>query len=283
MRNYYCPGFVRGEKIYQKLLDLKNRCPEIFQENSNIKFIFDSFPGAIWNGGSYIPGSADIGYVCYLFDLYKHLDIPLQLTFTNPVLEQTDCYDRYCNQILSMGVDYNVEILISSPVLEQHIRTYYSNYKLNRSILMTEFDEKSNEFYENLLNKYERCVLPRRFSYDLEFLNSLSDTVKSHTEILCNETCPMNCPFIYSHYEAHGYKTLHLLGDCECKNLENKLFPNSMQYVITSNNLEQYENIGFSEFKLSGRLDEKAIVFSIVPYFIRQEYQLDVCHMLLLN
>lgn len=72
-------------------------------------------------------------------------------------------------------------------------------------------------------------VLPRRVLKDFDFLNSIPIEKRNKFKILCNDPCPINCPFLYEHYKNYGKVSLfEESGNAsllECKTLKNTIFP----------------------------------------------------------
>ena len=101
--NFNCPGFFTGFPIYQAILDLQKNIPEVFHDNIYIESIFDAFPNMIWNGGTVVQGvQPSLKEIEKVIQFYYDNRVEIALTMTNPRLEETDVYDRYCNRILSL-------------------------------------------------------------------------------------------------------------------------------------------------------------------------------------
>lgn len=284
MLKFHCPDFYRGFNIYQKILKLKIIAPECFNENVEIASIFGFFPGGLWNGGSHDmrPHYQDIREIEAMADFYQSVNIPLKLTATNSKLIPTDCYDRYCNKILSILDNRNNEILVNSLFLEQYIREKYPNYKIVKSITATKEDQDINE----ILSKYDSMVLPRRHNLNFELLSQIPVENRSRIEILCNETCPSNCPRLYSHYDVHSEITTFdkniATPDIYCTTKKRLFAGVNNPEIITLEDLKnKYEPMGYNSIKISGRGDEFTVAINLLPYLFKQEYQLEVLKILL--
>ena len=281
MINYYCGGFYDAEDIYEKFFQLKEKSPYIFYNNVKLSKIFGSFPNMVWNGGGYNFGEMPLIEEIEQTSInYYYKDIPLLLTCTNPALEKTDIYDRYCNTILSILDNGKNEIMVSSPYLEEYIRKNYPNYKINKSIIASEFDYDLNE----ALNDYNTVVLPRRYAKDFNYLsNSIALENRHRVEILCNDPCPINCPYLYSHYKEFGkvqmYQKSINCSEANCKMPFRKQYPweRDKSQIITYNEIvEKYLPLGYTEFKISGRNNINHVIYNLVNYFIKPEYQAQV-------
>ena len=289
MINYYCPGFVEAQPIYNVLLSLYKQAPQCFYENVKIKKIFGNFPNMIWNGGTvwFGPTLARQEVIEY-FNWYAYQDVTLQLICTNPVLEEQDVHDRYCNMVLDIASQFSfVEILVSSPLLESHIRSKYPHMKVTKSIVgttsMVGTAQDTIEDYMRLLEQYDAIVLPKKYGKDLEALKTIPQELRSRIEILATDPCPNNCPHLYSHYQDYGRTQLGIMPPPAvgyCYGVDNSIpfrhwVNRHCQYNYTQLT-EVLEPLGFTEIKLSGRGNAAHVCFSIIPYLIKPEYLMDV-------
>jgi hypothetical protein len=288
MIHYYCPGFVESQKAYKILFWLRDNASQCFYENVQISKIYGCFPNMIWNGGSYWFGPClSRNQIIDYFEWYSHQNVQLQLTFTNPILEETDLYDRYCNAILEIASNYDfVEVLVSSDILEKYIRSKYPNIKIDKSIIATTRDRESvNDSlkgYLQNLETYNMCVLPRKHGKNFDFLNQIPEDKRNRFEILATDPCPINCPRLYTHYEDMAKAQLWIPGGVEhshCTTIHPDNPFKQWQYRnqrISYEELHKYEELGFTEIKLSGRTDMIQMIITVVPYLIKPEYQQDV-------
>lgn len=99
--------------------------------------------------------------------LNNEFKIPICLTFSNPMItSRKDCEDKLSNRLAEMcEKEYN-QIMVSSPLLEEHLRVNYPKYKINRSII------KGNEL-SLAFTKYNKIVIPQRLNFDFNFLASI--------------------------------------------------------------------------------------------------------------
>lgn len=296
MANFYCPGFYENAIIYRELEHYKRNYPYCFYDNVQITHVYGCFPSCIWNGGScWIDTPVPRSVMRDVFYWWKdNTDITIQITFTNPVLEDTDVYDRYSNAILEEAVSIlgedRLEILVSSPILEQYIRNKYANIPITKSIIgMTgmENDCKEIEDYVSQLNIYPKIVVPRKKVNDKEFILNFPNELKNKVELLCTDPCDINCPRLYSHYIDMSRKQLweNVVDDStNCTAFatdEDRAFKYSkyLIYQITPMEIAAYETLGWTEFKISGRLTSAIAPLQVVPYLIKPEYVKDVLSM----
>ena len=294
MINYYCPGFAEAQPVYRLLLKLQKEYPEAFYPNVRISRIYGIFPNMIWNGGStWNSNQLNPDQIIDIFNWYsKETDVTLQLNFTNPLLQEVDLYDRYCNTVLEIASHYDfIEILVSSPILEKYIREKYPNIKIDKSIIATTKNVMRNEndnfdYYMQDSEQYNKYVLPRKYVADLNFLNNIPKEKRDKFELLVNDPCPLNCPYLYDHYEGLAKDQLYLSKEeAGCKLPFSKQPLRFYTYRDSQYTYEQvceiFEPLGFTEIKLSGRADMINVILSIVPYLIIPECHRDVYSLLL--
>jgi hypothetical protein len=289
-KNFYCPGFYENAIAYKRLFWFKKHYPDCFVDRANITHIYGCFPNCGWNGGSsWIQPPPPRAIMYDVFNWYKEQGIIIQLTFTNPVLKETDVYDRYANCILDiavevLGTDY-LEVLVSSPILEKYIREKYPHINITKSIVGATGEEKTRttvEDYVKLLDEYPRIVIPRKKVNDIDFIQNFPDELKDRVELLCTDACPIDCPRIFQHYTKLGAEQLWedvAYMDVMCTGFsDDNPFHEATyrQYKITPLEVEAYEALGWSEFKLSGRISSCAAPLRLVTYLIKPEFQEDV-------
>lgn len=289
MINYYCPDWYYNQPYYDLLFSLKKLGGQCFYPNVRIDTLFGCFPNCIWNGGGYSFDSGITLNIIYdYFNYYADKNITLQLTFTNPILEETDVYDRYGNTILQAASEYDyIHILVVSEILEKYIREKYPTLKIDKSIIATteklETGQDNLSYYLDCLKKYNKCVLPRKYGKDIDFLKQIPLEDRSRFEILVNDPCPLYCPYIYNHYEEMGKIQLYLSGDlaaCKCKMISDenpyKQWTHRKDQLKYDEICTTLEPLGFTNIKLGGRNSYITGVLQTVPYLIKPEYQTDI-------
>lgn len=277
MINLYCPDFYVGKDIYALLHSLKQQYPEAFYEDVTIKKIFGNGPGSIWNGGgtSFSP-FATREELEEIKNLYEQLQIPLQITFTNPMIEEQHLSDTYSNLIFDIFDNGINEFLVSNSLLENYLRQKHPQCKIARSIVNTPTDL---DWVSLLDTTYNTVVLPRRYTKDFEYLDKIPVDYRNRMELLCNDPCPIDCPRLYSHYELYGKKMLfqpidNSLVPCTNEKLDTMPFRFNIDGLVTIDDIRQlYIPKHFTEFKLSGRGSKTSILTSVIPYLVKPKYQ----------
>lgn len=280
------PEFLQGVDVYGTVMSLMEEHPEIFYDNTEIVSIFGNFPSAIWNGGGInISTVATKTQIQDIFGYYNEvLNLPLRLTFTNPLVDERHLQDTYCNLIAECGNNGQNEILTSSPILEEYLRKEYPKYKYCASIIGTrEVPYKDPE-------KYDLVVMRRRMNNNWEYLEQIPEQHRTKIEFLCCDPCPDNCPRLYTHYRDFARAQLEFDTEnpaCECSMTHLKgEFPNhymtTLETFISREMIDkEYLPRGFNQFKLSGRGSALGPITNIIKYMVKPEYHIDVWQMLL--
>ena len=268
---YYIPDFFWHYNVNVRLLELIQQYPIMFYDDFKIGAVFGNFPNCIWNGGGITLGryvsSEEQKSISATFNAFG---VPLRLTMTNLLVEDSDCLDRYANYIMeNLNNGFN-QVLVASPILEKYIREKYPEYPIVKSILAAE-----HQFYDDS-DKYFMSVLKKHKNDDIEFLQSIQN--KDKIEMLANETCNENCPRAYTHYLDFAQQQLYqeckndLIIDCSYNRDFCFLKAKNSHLTISREQIKEiYEPMGFKHFKLSGRGAHGSIVVDYANYMVKPE------------
>lgn len=281
MLNFHIPDFFLHFNLNISLLKLINDKPYMFYDDFKIGAVFGNFPNCTWNGGSLINGPhLSHKEQTRISNTFNSLGVPLRLTMTNPLIEERDCYDRYANYIMeNLNNGFN-QVLVSSPILEDYIRTEYPDYPIVRSILSTK------DIYYDDSDRYIMSVLRKHKNNDLDLLRKIDN--KDKIELLVNEICEESCPRTYSHYEAYAKKQMYEdnKGELPLKCSYNREFIfkkfRESPLCLTREKIKNiYEPMGFKNFKISGRTKDGSVVIFYAHYFVKPDYKDDFISMML--
>lgn len=276
------PDFTTGFRIYEGLLEFKQNYPKVFRDGVEISSIFGNFNGNIWNGGSTYFGKRQLSCneIDKVVEFYNSRGVSLRLTCTNPMLEQTDIYDRYANAIVKCLHNGINEIVVTSPILEDYLRDKYPNFKFVKSIIGS-YEENIDV---SLDDKYYMSCIKRIRNNNFEYLDKIPFEFRNKVEFLCNDPCPEVCPRLKTHYRQMGKSQLEArysgaIG-CSFYPLRDVL-PNTFKMCLKTsisyeNIVENYLPRGFCNFKLSGRFNLPVIITNILQWLIEPEYCYDV-------
>lgn len=280
MQKFALPGLWSHSKLYMQIVLFLESHPEYLKEGVTIGAVYGNFPYCIWDGGRIFTHMThasleDIDEIRTFFNAHN---IPIRMIFTNPVLEERDLYDRFCNFVCSRCENEMNEIVINSPMLEEYIRTSYPKYSFISST--TKCNNASNSKTEILNDAYKYVCLDYNLNKNKKFLESLSAEEKQRIEFLCNAICPSGCPNRKEHYRLNGlyYLNCGTPYTIRCNIKNDTLHPDTCNYP---NNIspEEIDNYyvpqGFEMFKLEGRtLSDTECLLNIARYMIKPEYQL---------
>ena len=278
---YYIPDFFWHYHVNIRLLELIQEYPFMFYDDFKIGAVFGNFPNCIWNGGGITFGRhVTLEEQKSISDSFNAFGVPLRLTMTNLLVEDTDCQDRYANYIMeNLNNGFN-QVLVASPILEKQIREKYPEYPIVKSILSSE-----HQFYDDSDNYY-MSVMRKHKNNDIEFLKSIKN--KDKIELLINETCEETCPRAYTHYLDFAQQQLYQDGkhdlnlDCSYNRDFHYLKAKKSYLTISREQIKEiYEPMGFKHFKISGRGTHGGIVIDYANYMVKPEYKDDFISMMM--
>lgn len=280
MINYILPGLYEHFRFNKAFLEYLNNHQEQQEINTTIHAVYGNFQFCIWDGGRIFQDykQATLEDIKDIFSFYTDHGIISRLIFTNNQLKSTDYYDRFCNLILTIGQDYNVEIVLADEKLMEYIKTNYPNYKFISSTTkcITNFDTLRQEINNP---NYKMVCLDYNLNKHKELINFTPEE-KEKTEFLCNAICPPGCTNRKNHYRLNSLFSLSggsYYSMCYCPITNNTV---SKQQIESKNNitLQQIKDFyvpnGFSYFKLEGRtLGYIENLCNYINYLIKPEYK----------
>lgn len=273
------PGFCEHYGLYQAINDFLKVYPFAKRDNAEIYCYYGNIPFCSWDGGrifiSYQPKTVE--EIQDMVNYYNNiLQSKVRLVYTNNLLEEEHCYDRYNNLCLNLFHNPTNEIVLNSNILEQYIRTNYPGYSLISST--TKCITNPEEAKEELNKDYLFTCLDYNLNHNWTFLNKLNEEEKKKTEFLVNPICGPGCPQRKEHYRLNSLFSLsygrpYHLKSCEIKN--NAFFPGGNKTIITPDEIyNTYLEKGFQYFKIEGRtLSDIEVLTSFADYLIKPEFQ----------
>lgn len=278
--NFMLPGFYEHYDLYVIILHIIKDHPEFLHEKSNIYCLYGNIPFCTWDGGRIFNSyqSATMEQMQHIQNVYNDIfNIKIRFVFTNGLLTEEDCYDRYNNIALSIFHSDKNEIVVNSPVLENYIIKNYPKYNLISSTTkcITNIEEVKQE-----LNKeqYKLICLDYNLNHNQKLLDNLTEQEKEKVELLVNPICGPGCPHRKEHYRLNSlfsltYGKKYNLRNCTIE--EGIFYPVNWPTVIQPEELyTSYVNKGFKYFKLEGRtLSDLDNLLTFTKYLIKPEYQ----------
>ena len=219
---FHLPGLRYNFPLNMMWVSLMETHPEYFRENIEIGSFFGVFPTALWNGGRLTPtyDQCDAGFVKSVIKAINDKGIPIRYTFTNPLLEEDDCYDPYCNFLMEAANNGMNEVMVFSPILEEYLREKYPNFAYNSSTCkeIKDVDELNKEMEK----PYKYVVLDYNLNNHWELLDGLKH--KEKLEVLINTLCEPGCKRRGEHYKQ--------IARDQRQVLENRKLPKEEQVPI---------------------------------------------------
>ena len=280
MINYIIPGLYEHFNLNKAFIEYLKNNPKEQIEDTKINAVFGNFQFCIWDGGRIFDEykQTTIEEIDKIFSYYTNENIVSRLIFTNNQLKEEDYYDRFCNLILTIGQDYNVEIVVADDNLREYIQNKYPNYQFISSTTkcITNFDLLKKEINDP---NYKMVCLDYNLNHNKKLLN-FSPEEKEKTEFLCNAICPPACPYRKEHYKLNSFFSLTYGIPYNIQNCSIKYNTVEFEQINSSNyiTLEQIQNYyypnGFKYFKLEGRtLSPLEVLCNYANYFIKSEYR----------
>lgn len=294
---FHLPGLRYNFPLNMLWISLLETHPEYFREGVEIASFFGTFPFSMWNGGRLIMNDqCDSAFVNGVVKAINSKGIPIRYTFTNPLVEETDLEDPFCNFCMDAANNGMNEVLVVSPLLEKYLRNKYPNYAYNSSTCK---ELKDIEQLNAELDKdYKYVVLDYNLNGQWDVIDKLHN--KDKIEVLVNAVCEPNCKRRGDHYAYVGrnQKIIKMnqslpkdkqipVEPWYCKYGEHNCVHTIQNYstVITPDEIwEKYVPAGINNFKIEGRT---AYLFSLVEtycfYMIKPEHQGEVRLLMIKN
>ena len=273
---WHLPGFCYYRVLNQIMINLMRDYPEKFFDGYQIGSVYGTFPGAIWNGGRTVFGITSKRDMSVILHMYNSFGVPVRFTWTNSLLEEKHLNDTYCNLIMQLADNGQNQVLVNTPVLEDHIRNKYPNFKRISSTTKRIVDLQALK--EELEKDYYLVVL----DYDMNHNEEVLDFIKPHAnkvEILVNEVCYPNCPKRTEHYIQQSKAQLefdaHTPFPCPNKTTERKFSECMNRPAFISNELiGSYIDKGFVNFKIVGRgMPAEYVKDSYLYFLVKPEHR----------
>ncbi len=207
---FHLPGLRYNYPLNMFWVSLLETHPEFFREGVEIGSFFGCFPTALWNGGRLTPpyDQCDSKFVTSVIKNINDKGIPVRYTFTNPLLNEHDTADPFCNFCMEAANNGMNEVMIFSPILEKYLREKYPNFAYNSSTCkeIKDVDELNAEIEK----PYKYVVLDYNLNNRWDLLDKVEH--KEKLEVLVNTLCEPGCKRRGEHYRqiAKDQKTVLL-------------------------------------------------------------------------
>jgi len=271
--------------------------PEYFREGVEIGSFFGVFPMALWNGGRLTPAydQCDKAFVEGVIKAVNGKGIPVRYTFTNPLLNEHDCEDPYCNYLMQAADNGMNEVMIFSPILEKYLREKYPNFAYNSSTCkeIKDVDEINREMERD----YKYVVLDYNFNNKWDILDKIER--KDKLEVLVNTLCEPGCKRRGEHYRqiAKDQRTMLLnrtlpadkqipIKHWHCDYGEYNCVHTIQDYptfISPEDIWEKYIPAGINNFKIEGRTGNLFSLIDTYCFFMLKPEKAGEARLLLLR
>jgi len=270
---WHLPGLCNFRVINQILLNIMKDYPSKFREGYKIGSVYGTFPGAIWNGGRAVFGTAYKGDIDRVIKIYNSRGVPVRFTWTNTLLEEKHNLDTYCNLIMQLADHKKNQVLVNAPSLEEYIRREYPDFAVISSTTKRLTDPAAIK--EEVEKDYYLVVLDYDLNHNEEVLKEL-EPVADKIEILVNEICAPNCPKRAEHYRAESLSQLEFdqTTEFKCPHQNAKRgFNESMKRpaFISNEEIGSYIDRGYVNFKIVGRGLSPEFLMDSYAYFLAKD------------
>ena len=284
---FHLPGLRFNFPLNMLWVSMLKQYPQYFKENIEIGSFFGCFPFSLWNGGRLIlDDQCDSAYVTNVVKNINAEGIPVRYTFTNPMLEEEDLKDPFCNFCMKAADNGMNEVMVFSPILEEYIRKNFPSYKINSSTCKE--IKNSDDLNAELKKDYQYVVLDYNLNNKWDIIEGLVDPGK--LEVLVNTLCVPACPRRGEHYRYIGQKEKDAVNSrklppekrqhvkdewyCDYGHFNNLYKIKDYPTFITNEMIwNEYMPRGINNFKIEGRT---ANLFSLIEtysyYMLKPEY-----------
>ncbi|MGN0637465.1 MAG: hypothetical protein ACI4J0_03755 [Huintestinicola sp.] len=298
MVKYHIAESEKSVSLNLAVADIFRTRPELFRDDIRIASFFGS-PAVMWNGGRMLLGPYNLNKTKAILDGYNSRGIPYRFTFTNPCLTEESLKDKDCNELLNVADNGINEVIVNSPLLEDHIRKTHPNMKITSSTCkcITDIDELKAE----LAKPYSLVVADFNFNNNFELLEKLTPEERKRCELLINAHCVPGCPRRKEHYQYIGEVMLRVdeirkmtneeraragIEEWECKyRAFNPFSETKTKLEIAPDDVTgKYAEMGFENFKIEGRATNIMILCEqIVQYMAKPEKKDELRYALMIS
>lgn len=273
---WHLPGFYCFRLLTQAIVNMMKDYPKCFRDGYRIGSVYDTFPGAIWNGGRTIFGISTKAYIQSTIKLYNDKGIPVRFTWTNSLLEEKHLQDTYCNLIMRLADNGMNQCLVNSPILEEYLRREYPGFKLLSSTT------KRLLGLDDVLAELEKDYYLVVLDYDLNHNEKVISSIEPYAdkiEILVNEICVPGCAKRKEHYEHQSRMQLEydMSQPFRCPNRNHdRTFEEckKLPAFLSNEEIQEYVDKGFVNFKIAGRgMPQDFLKESYLYFLVKEEHQ----------
>ena len=284
---FILPNFVRLRFIFNELNDIRRELPESF-ESCSVAGVHGSLNELYWHEKSRLSGNTSYTQHGNRFqkeiDFFSKRKYRIFFDFSNPLLNETDCLDRYGNKALINFESEDNTIILSTTALFNYVKENYPQY----NICWKFFNKVTPENVIQQLSQAELVLIPTAMAFDEEFINEIPVDLRERCIFSTNDMCSMECPK-FSEHLIKSSKIACTMTNENCNdfcpifygrmNREGKTtYSNKLTKEKIINELMP---LGYKTFYIdSCQLSPYHFIKETVQMLVKEEYQLDVLNVL---
>ncbi|MCP4665543.1 MAG: hypothetical protein GY849_04175 [Deltaproteobacteria bacterium] len=271
MKRFSVGGFYMKKKELYATLTLLERNPYWLMDDVVIGSVFGSFPNAVWAGGRpHVPGpNPSLREMKNTISYFNGKGMGIRYTFSNSLIQEEHLSDYYCNLLLSLAYNEKNGVIVNAPILEKYVREKYPKLTLIGSITMNKEDI---QILKKKQEKVDLLVPSTRLNRDLDKLKELDP---DKLEIIVNEVCYPDCPYMTEHYKTISLANLNydpLMAKDFCFK-KHKGRENRFELCLDHAHIQRLHNeVGITHFKLSGRSQTTATYINFLSEYLIKRY-----------
>ena len=282
MVNLFLPDFYFNSRMNQAFIELKEKSPEKFYDDCNIKAVYGVFPTSIWNGEVYCAAGAANDNAKETTAWYNDRGVALVNEFTNCNLQPFHVYDNACNIYCKiMENDLNYCNIVSNELFG-YIASMYPKFKFISSSAkqIWELEDLKKELSDV---NYSYVIANPVFNPEKELLNLPN---KDKLILVANSSHKYSCPNDSQRCKYMSQMQLdyglvppdsNKFSCASCGAINDGFYDvmRSRKHFITQEDMYgKFQEAGINNFYIYGRgYNAFDVLEAYIYYMIKPEYQ----------
>lgn len=283
MIEYTLPDFTDGMRYNEPLLAIQQRCPELMLDGVRIGSVYGNFGGCVLNGGraQLAEVRATPAQIENTLTRLEAYGVQPRLTLTNLAVQECHLADPYVRQIIDAGARHGAAAIVSSPVVEAHLRRAYPSMQL---VLSTTREILDVGELNRVVSDFDLVVLNYTKHRDEAFLRAIEKPEK--IEVMVNEVCRADCPKRMEHYrrisedQLSGSLSAFACTQPRTPELLRSLVEHKPGHpvILTNDDVMRFhDELGVCSFKIVGRgMPAWFVADALSYYLIKPAYRASV-------
>lgn len=282
MVNLFLPDFYFNSRMNQAFIELKEKSPEKFYDDCNIKAVYGVFPTCIWNGEVYCAAGAANDNAKETTEWYNSRGVSLINEFTNCNIQPFHVYDNASNIYCRiMENDMNYCNVVSNTLLD-YISSMYPKFKFISSSAKQIWEMKDLE-QELASDDFSYVIANPVFNPDEELLNiSNKDKLILVANSSHKYSCPndsQRCRYMSQMQLDYGLvpEVASSFPCASCGSITDGFYDvmrNRKHFISKDDMYGKFQEAGITNFYIYGRgYNAFDVLEAYIYYMIKPEYQ----------